>query len=101
MNDMQAYPWGAALTNLWVTALVVVATFAITLFIAVRLRGGRHDGIDVVWGLGFAIVAVVTLLLARGAGDLWRQVLITVLTCVWGLRLAVYRGSRRASIPTE
>ena len=62
------YPWGAALTNLWVTALVVVATFAITLLVAVRVRGGRHDGIDVVWGLGFAIVAVVTLLLARGYG---------------------------------
>jgi steroid 5-alpha reductase family enzyme len=50
-------PLGAALTNLWVTALVVVATFAVALFVAVRVRGGRHDGIDVVWGLGFAIVA--------------------------------------------
>ena len=64
------YPWGAALTNLWVTALVVVATFAVALFVAVRVRGGRHDGIDVVWGMGFAIVAIVTLVLAHGAGDL-------------------------------
>ena len=65
---MTPYPWGAALTNLWVTALVVVATFAVALFVAVRVRGGRHDGIDVVWGVGFAVVAIVTLVLARGAG---------------------------------
>lgn len=101
MSRMSAYPWGAALTNLWVTALVVVATFAITLFVAVRVRGGRHDGIDVVWGLGFAVVALVTLALAWGSGDLWRQVLITVLTCVWGGRLAVHIGRRNQGKPED
>jgi steroid 5-alpha reductase family enzyme len=85
---MSQYPWGAALTNLWVTAVVVGLTFAAALFVAVVVRGGRHDGIDVVWGAGFGIVAVASLLLSLGAGDLWRQVLITVLTCVWGFRLA-------------
>ncbi|MBA3905148.1 MAG: DUF1295 domain-containing protein [Pseudonocardiales bacterium] len=98
---MEAYPWGAALTNLWVTALVVVATFAITLLVAVLVRGGRHDGIDVVWGGGFSIVALVTLLLALGDGDLWRQVLITVLTCVWGLRLAWHIGRRNQGTPED
>jgi steroid 5-alpha reductase family enzyme len=85
---VSAYPWGAALTNLWVTAVVIVLTFGVALFVAVRVRGGRHDGIDVVWGAGFGLVAIVTLLLALGGGDLWRQLLITVLTCVWGFRLA-------------
>lgn len=85
---MSGYPWGALATNLWVTAVVEVAVFGIALLVAVRVRGGRHDGIDVVWGAGFAVVAVVTLLLAVGRGDLWRQVLITSLTCIWGLRLA-------------
>jgi steroid 5-alpha reductase family enzyme len=98
---MEAYPWGAALTNLWVTALVVLATFAIALAVAVWVRGGRHDGIDVVWGAGFAIVAVVSLLLALGKGDLWRQVLITVLTCVWGLRLAWHIGRRNHGKPED
>jgi steroid 5-alpha reductase family enzyme len=98
---MAGYPWGAALTNLWVTALVVVATFGITLLVAVRVRGGRHDGIDVVWGGGFAIVAIVSLLLALGHGDLWRQVLITVLTCVWGLRLAWHIGRRNRGKPED
>jgi steroid 5-alpha reductase family enzyme len=82
------YPWAAALTNLAGTAAVILLTFAITLFVAVRVRGGRHDGIDTVWGAGFALVALTTLLLAVGHGDLWRQLLITALTCVWGLRLA-------------
>ncbi|MBN9101920.1 MAG: DUF1295 domain-containing protein [Pseudonocardia sp.] len=85
---MSHYPWGAALTNLWVTAVVVVLTFAVALFVAVQVRGGRHDGIDVVWGAGFGVVAIASLLLSLGEGDLWRQVLITVLTCVWGFRLA-------------
>lgn len=85
---MTPYPWGAALTNLWVIAVVIVAVFAVSLFVAVRVRGGRHDGIDVVWGAGFAIVAITTLILAVGDGDLWRQLLITALTCVWGFRLA-------------
>ena len=83
-----SYPWAAALTNLWVTALVVVVLFGASLFVAVQVRGGRHDGIDVVWGAGFGVVAIASFLLALGHGDLWRQLLITVLTCVWGFRLA-------------
>ncbi len=89
-----AYPWAAALTNLWVTALVVLFTFGAALVVAVAVRGGRHDGIDVVWGAGFAIVAVTTLILSAGDGDTWRRWLITVLTCVWGLRLAWHIGRR-------
>jgi steroid 5-alpha reductase family enzyme len=82
------YPWAAALTNLWVTALVIVVLFGASLAVAVAVRGGRHDGIDVVWGAGFGVVAIVSFLLALGDGDLWRQLLITALTCVWGFRLA-------------
>lgn len=85
---MTPYPWAAALTNLWVTALVVALLFACALLVAVRVRGNRHDGIDVLWGSGFAVVALVTLALAVGDGDLWRQLTITALTAVWGLRLA-------------
>jgi steroid 5-alpha reductase family enzyme len=95
------YPWAAALTNLWVSALVVLAVFVAALAVAVLVRGGRHDGIDVVWGAGFAVVAVVTLLLALGDGDLWRQLLITALTCVWGLRLAWHIGRRNHGQPED
>lgn len=85
---MSAYPWGAALTNLWVSAVVVFVLFAGALLVATTVRGNRHDGIDIVWGAGFGLVAITSFLLAPGDGDLWRQLLITVLTCVWGFRLA-------------
>lgn len=91
---MTGYPWDAALTSLAVTAAVVVLMFAVALLVAVRVRGGRHDGIDVVWGTGFAIVAITTLVLSAGAGDAWRRWLITGLTCVWGVRLAWHIGRR-------
>jgi steroid 5-alpha reductase family enzyme len=96
-----AYPWSAALTNFAVTAIVVAVVFAVALGVAVVVRGGRHDGIDVVWGGGFAIVAVTTLLLSAGEGDSWRRWLITVLTCVWGLRLAWHIGHRNHGRPED
>ena len=46
------------------------------------------------WGAGFALIALTTLILAVGDGDLWRQLLITALTCVWGLRLAWHITAR-------
>ena len=91
---MSEYPWSAALANLAVTGAVVLLTFLVALFVAVRVRGGRHDGIDTAWGAGFALIALTTLILAVGDGDLWRQLLITALTCVWGLRLAWHITAR-------
>ena len=87
---MSPYPWSAAFLNLGVTAVAVAVLFGVALLVA--LARGRHDGIDVVWGTGFAVVALVTFGLSDG--DLWRRVLITTLTCVWGLRLAVHIGRR-------
>lgn len=84
------YPWGALGTNLWITAVVTAAVFLVALGVAVLARKGRHDGIDVVWGLAFAIIAVTTLIVSAGQGDDWRRWLITVLTCVWGMRLATH-----------
>ncbi|MDN5859992.1 MAG: DUF1295 domain-containing protein [Pseudonocardia sp.] len=87
---MTGYPWGALGTNLWITAVVTVVVFGVTLGVAVGLRKGRHDGIDVVWGLALAAIAITTMILSAGQGDGWRRWLITVLTCVWGLRLATH-----------
>ena len=85
--SVSSFPWAALLTNLWATALVTAAVMLASWTVGVFVRGGRHDGVDVVWGLGFAIVAVTTLLLSAGDGDTWRRVLVTALTTVWGLRL--------------
>jgi steroid 5-alpha reductase family enzyme len=44
--------------------------------------------VDVFWGLGFVIVAWLTFF--RADGYLGRKVLLTLLTTLWGLRLALY-----------
>ncbi|HVV13901.1 DUF1295 domain-containing protein [Amycolatopsis sp.] len=68
--------------------------FAITAVVTLVLIGGtyifarsqgRFDVIDTVWGLGFVVIALVSA----------RSVLPTLLTCVWGLRLAVHIEVRR------
>jgi steroid 5-alpha reductase family enzyme len=89
--DWAAFGVDAAIC-LGVVWLLLTATFA------VALRVGRHAIIDVVWGSGFVVVAVVAALLARAhqVGDGGRQWLVVVLTAVWGLRLAVHIARRNA-----
>lgn len=65
----------------------VVVLILITALFAVADARKRYDVIDVFWGLGFAVIAVLTLVLA-GPGP--RSVLVTVLTVVWGVRLGVH-----------
>ena len=97
-----SYPYVAALTNLALTAVVVAVLFGAALFVAVRLRRGRHDGIDVLWGAGFAVVALFTFVVSAAAdGDLWRRLLITALTVVWGLRLALHIARRNRGKPED
>jgi steroid 5-alpha reductase family enzyme len=44
--------------------------------------------VDVAWGIGFILVALLTLFLETGFT--WRHILVTVFICIWGMRLAVY-----------
>ena len=83
---------GSLAATLLVTAAAVIAAMLVTL--AVALRVGRHSVIDTVWGLGFALIAVVAFAVSAGHGVTGRRVLITVLTVVWGVRLAAYIGWR-------
>lgn len=63
-------------------ALVVVhgATFLIGRTI------GRYNVVDVAWGVGFIVVAVVSALL--GTGDLFRRLLLLMLITMWAGRLS-------------
>jgi steroid 5-alpha reductase family enzyme len=56
---------------------------------AVARRVGRHSGVDVAWGIGFAVVAVVAALLAVD-GSTARRVTVPLLTVLWGGRLALH-----------
>jgi steroid 5-alpha reductase family enzyme len=73
------------LASVGIAALVaVVVVHSFTFWIARRVS--RYNVIDIAWGVGFVAIAAVSM--AVGTGDLFRRVLVLVLTAVWGLRLA-------------
>jgi steroid 5-alpha reductase family enzyme len=75
-------------TNLWVTALVALAVVLVTFAIGVTRK--LHRVIDIAWGLGFAAIAIASVVLSAGHGSVWNRVLPTALTVVWGVRLATH-----------
>ncbi|MEV1021396.1 DUF1295 domain-containing protein [Streptomyces sp. NPDC050264] len=85
---MNGFPWAAFALNIGASAasvlIVVLAAFA------VGVRTGRHRGVDVAWGIGFAAVAGTTYGLSAGDGDDARRLLVLLLTAAWGLRLALH-----------
>lgn len=86
------FPVDAFLLNIAASALAVVVVLAVTFTVA--QRQGRHSLIDVTWGVGFALIAVVSAALGTAHGDVLRGWLLAVLTAVWGLRLAWHLGQR-------
>lgn len=89
---MSGFPWGAFALNLAWAAAAALAVMLVTF--AVAVRAGVHRIVDVAWGIGFTAVAAVTFAASSGHGDLGRRVLVTVLTAVWGLRLAAHIARR-------
>ncbi|GGX59395.1 DUF1295 domain-containing protein [Streptomyces fructofermentans] len=85
---MTGFPWGAFAQNLGLAAVAALAVMLLTF--AVAVRKGVHRVVDVAWGIGFTAVALVTFAASAGEGDDGRRVLVTVLTSVWGLRLAAH-----------
>lgn len=83
---MNGYPWGDFAVGLAACAGAALAVMLVTF--AVALVKGMHRIVDVAWGLGFTAVAAVSFALSAGHGDDGRRVLVTLLTAVWGLRLA-------------
>jgi steroid 5-alpha reductase family enzyme len=79
----------AALAAFGLTLLVTAAASAafLVLAFAVARLIGRYNVVDVVWGPGFALVAVVSLAMSGGYGSPGRKALLTIATVVWGLRL--------------
>ena len=55
--------------------------------------------VDVIWGLGFVLVAWVSFAVAGGDGT--RRLVMAVLVSLWGLRLAGYIARRKVAHPGE
>jgi steroid 5-alpha reductase family enzyme len=82
------------LINLAISAAAVVVLLGVVF--AVSVRRDRHDLIDTAWGLGFALIAVVSLLLSPNPHPL-----VAALTVIWGVRLAIYIGARNRTKPED
>ncbi|MDQ3326841.1 MAG: DUF1295 domain-containing protein [Actinomycetota bacterium] len=89
-----SFPTRDFLLALPITAFAVAVLLGLTLVVALRV--GKHAVVDVAWGLGFAVIAVVSYVLSAvfDEGDPARRLLITALTVIWGLRLATHIGLR-------
>ncbi len=68
------------------SALVIGALMFITWLISLALKNASI--VDIVWGLGFVLVAWAVRLRVDGVAS--RQNLLVLLTTVWGLRLSAY-----------
>ena len=82
---------------LLVSFAVVAAAMTATALVARRV--GRVSVVDVTWGAGFILVALVALVV--GDGDLWRRWLMLVLVSLWGGRLAQHILRRQLAHPAE
>jgi steroid 5-alpha reductase family enzyme len=88
----------------WAWSLAATAAAAILLMLAAFVPAAAKNlyrVVDVVWGLAFALVAAVSFALSAGHGDTSRRVLVTALTVVWGLRLALHIGRRGHGKPED
>ena len=97
-----ADPAGAGVTGLpaefltvtGLSLLVAVAAMTVTALVARRL--GRVSVVDVTWGLGLVLVALVCAVLGSVWDAGWVPWLLVVLVGAWGLRLSwhIFRRSR-------
>jgi steroid 5-alpha reductase family enzyme len=74
------------------SAAALLVVHAATFTIARRI--GRYNVVDVAWGLGFVVVAMITAIL--GGGSASRRWLLLALVAIWGLRLSGYLYRRSA-----
>ena len=74
--------------NLALTALALLCCVVALWGLSVRLRD--MSIIDIFWGPGFGVVAIVSFLLSAGAGVDSRRLLATLLTVAWSARLGGY-----------
>ena len=79
--------------NLLVSLAAVTIFIGIIMATAIRIR--NQSIIDIFWGPGFLVVAVVSYVMSTaGDGDHTRRLVVLLLTSVWGLRLGLHIGNR-------
>lgn len=76
--------------------LILLGGFALVFLIGKSKK--KHDFIDIFWGLGFVIAAVVSFLLGSKPIS---GLLMTLLVILWGGRLSYYLGKRNIGKPED
>jgi steroid 5-alpha reductase family enzyme len=79
------------MTQIFLISCGAVMAYMTGWFIAAQVRG-RNDIADVAWGLGFILVAAVSLAVAGVYPP--RGLLVSALVLVWGIRLALHIHAR-------
>ena len=79
-----------ASTAMITAALAIAALMLGTWLVSLAVKNASI--VDIVWGLGFVVIAWSVCIRVDGNAD--RQRLLVAMTTVWGLRLAVYLYSR-------
>ena len=96
---MSGLPAGPFAVTLLATAVALLVMMAVTFAIAVK--AGKHSVVDTAWGIGIALVALVGLVSSIGYGQPARRATLAAASVIWGLRLAVYIGSRNRGKPED
>jgi steroid 5-alpha reductase family enzyme len=78
------------LTNFMIAAAFVF--FYMTIFFIVAVQKKDNSLADIAWGMGFVCITYLTLLIQNAFQP--RQLLVTGLVTLWGLRLALYISTR-------
>jgi steroid 5-alpha reductase family enzyme len=78
--------------SLYIICSAIAVFVYMTVLFAAALLKKDNSVVDIAWGPGFVLIAVLTLLIGKTFEA--RQVLATTLVAVWGIRLGVYLYSR-------
>ncbi|HME79846.1 MAG TPA: DUF1295 domain-containing protein [Mycobacterium sp.] len=85
--------WAALGANLVWCALAVAVYFGAIMVASIRLR--NQSIVDIFWGPGFVLVAVISYFASTNAGgDGLRRAMVLALTMIWGLRLGLHIAAR-------
>ena len=96
---MSGLPAGPFAVTLGCTAAALLVMMAVTF--AIALKVGKHSVVDTAWGIGIALVALVALVSSIGYGQPARRATLAAASVIWGLRLAIYIGSRNRGKPED
>lgn len=76
--------------------LILLSAFVLVFLIGKRNK--KHDYIDILWGAGFVLSAVMSYLLGPKSTA---GLLMTILTAIWGGRLSFYLAKRNIGKPED